>query len=199
MSTDPDLTDRVSRRQVLTTGTVAVGLLSVPAPAVAGNSDNTGTFEWLFGEDLDPLLDEVEGIGPFGDSVTLAKDGSRIEISGSGTFTIGEGSKSIDGGGTYTVFGPDDAVVASGDWAATHLRGYIDYGEVDELPEEWRGGKLTSSVELAGLGTGKLTVHCLIGNPPPSKEEGVQVDVGAMHFHDSVEPPEGGPTLFIHL
>lgn len=196
MPIEPELSNGVSRRQVLKTGTVAVGILGVTAPASAGESDNTGDFEWLFGEDLDPLI-EPFGVGPFGDCVTVAKDGSRIESSGSGTFSIGNGPKSVDGGGTYTVFDPDDTSVASGDWTATHLRGYVDYGGSEDLPEGWRGGKLTISVELDELGTGKVTIHCLIGDPPPTKEEGVQVDVGSMHFHDSVEPPGGGATLVI--
>lgn len=174
-----------------------LGLLAVVLPSAAmAQSDNTGTFQWLFGADLDPLLEDF-GEGPFGPAVAQDKDGAWIEISGSGTFSIGGGPKDVTGGGDFAIFDADGTEVASGAWTATSLRGYRDWGFTEGVPEALRGGKLTMTIELDGVGTGKLTVHCLLGNPPPSKVEGVEVDVGSMHFHDTVPPPTAGATVFI--
>ena len=146
-------------------------------------SENTGTFDWFFGQDFP--------FGAEGPSVSLAQDGSRIEISGTGSFSIGEGQKSISGGGTFQIFDGSNKLVASGNWTMQHLRGYVDYGGAGNF----RGGTLDAEIALDGLGKGSLWIFCLISTPPPpSKEEGVRVRVGPWHF-DDIAP--GGPTLFI--
>ncbi len=165
-------------------------------------SENTGTFEFLFGEDLDLLLAEMgPGPWPFGPAESFAADGSRILISGSGTFSIGNGPKAVTGGGTFQLLDASGEEIASGTWTITHLRGYVDYGGVEGFPQ-FRGGKLTLTIELDGLGKGRLVIYCLDGSPPPSKMEGVLVDVGSMHFA-AVEVPltadEFSPTIFIRV
>ena len=148
-------------------------------------SENTGTFNWFFGQDF-PLF----AAGP---SVSLAQDGSRIEISGTGSFSIGEGQKSISGGGTFQIFDGSNNLVASGNWTMEHLRGYVDYGGAGFNPD-FRGGTLEAEIALDGLGKGSLWIFCLISTPPPpSKDEGVHVRIGPWHFDDSAA---GGPTLF---
>src|SRR5712692_3248444 len=57
------------------------------------------------------------GLAPgieLGPNVSHAKDGTKIEIAGSGKFT--PGSHKIDGGGEYRILGPDGKVVKSGRW-----------------------------------------------------------------------------------
>lgn len=139
-------------------------------------SENTGTFDWFFGTEF-PFF----ATGP---SVSHAKDGSRIEISGTGSFSIGEGPKSVSGGGTFEIFDSSDNLVASGNWTMEHLRGFVDYGGFPPPNDDLRGGTLTAEIDLDGLGKGSLWIFCLVGDPPPSKEEGVHVKVGRWHFDD---------------
>lgn len=141
-------------------------------------SENTGTLDWFFGTDF-PL-------GVSGPMVSLARDGSRIEISGSGSFSIGEGPKSVSGGGTFQIFDSGNDLVASGSWTMTHLRGFVDYGGFPPPDDDLRGGTLEAEINLAGLGKGSLWIICLVGEPPPSKAEGVLVKVGPRHFDDIV-------------
>ena len=138
-------------------------------------SEQTGTFLWFFGEDI--------FLFTAGPAVSFAKDGSRIEISGIGPFSIGEGPKSVSGGGTFEIFDSSNTSVASGDWTMEHLRGWVDYGG---LPNNLRGGTLRAEIDLDGLGKGSLRITCLIGTPPPASLEledgGVQVKIGRRHF-----------------
>lgn len=151
-------------------------------------SENTGTFDWFFGSEF-PLF----AAGP---AVSRAKkDGSRIEISGTGSFSIGEGKKSVSGGGTFEIFDSSDNLVASGNWTMERLRGFVDYGGFPPPNDDLRGGTLEAEIQLDGLGKGSLWIVCLIGNPPPSKVEGEIVKVGPWHF-DGIDPA-GGPNLFI--
>lgn len=144
-------------------------------------SENTGTFDWFFGIDFP--------FGVFGPSVSLAQDGSRIEISGSGSFSIGEGPKGVSGGGTFQIFDGGNNLVASGNWTMTHLRGFVDYGGFSPPDDDLRGGTLEAEINLAGLGKGSLWIICLVGEPPPSKAEGVLVKVGGWHFDEIVPSP----------
>jgi hypothetical protein len=149
-------------------------------------SENTGTFDWFFGTAF-PFF----AAGP---SVSRARDGSRIEISGSGSFSIGEGPKSISGGGTFQIFDSENNLVASGSWTATHLRGFVDYGGFPPPNDDLRGGTLEVEINLAGPGQGSLWIICVVGEPPPSKSEGVLVKVGRWHF-DEIAP--GNVNIFI--
>ncbi len=154
-------------------------------------SEQTGTFLWVFGTNFIPA---------FGPAVSLAKDGSRIEISGIGTFSIGEGPPSVGTiSGTFAIFDSpiDGNLVASGNWTMERLRGYVDYGGIPGAPV-LRGGTLTAEIDLDGLGKGSLWIFCLNGTPPPSKEEGVHVKIGSWHFDDitgAVLPVS--PTIFV--
>lgn len=136
-------------------------------------SENTGTFDWFL----------------FGSSVSLARDGSRIEIGGSGSFSIGEGPKDISGGGAFQIFDGGNNLVASGNWTTTHLRGFVDYGGFPPPDDDLRGGTLEAEINLDGLGKGSLWIVCLVGEPPPSKSEGVLVKVGRWHFDEIVPSP----------
>ena len=169
-------------RVIMIAGLIIGGLLGTVHEAAAA-SDNTGTFTWIIGN-----------VGPVpveGPDISMAADGSTLTITGFGQFTIGRGRKSISGGGDYTLKDAGGQVVDSGQWRMTRLGGYVDYGG-DPAALELRGGTLTAQVRLNGLGAGRIWIYCLLGSPPPTKHEGIRVDIGSRHFM-----PHHGETLFI--
>jgi hypothetical protein len=178
------------RRLLLVVGLVLGGLLAATAGAGAA-SKNTGSFQWVAG------MEPVEG-----PNVSVAADGSTLTLEGEGEFTVGDGPPSISGGGEYTLTDPAGNVVASGAWAMTHFEGFVSYGTFPELepvdPGDPLGGTLRAQIELEGLGTGHIWLYCTIGTPPPpTKPEGVRVDIGRWHFEPAGE--EAGQTIFFPL
>jgi len=158
---------------------LALGLLGLsPSPLLAGNLD---TYQFLAGA--------APAEGP---DVATAHDGSTVTLSGSGTFKAGP-NKTASGGGTYTIKDPVGNVVAFGTWTVTGILGFVDYGPLPEDPT-LHGGQAQLAVNLVGFHDGVITITCLIGSPPPSKDEGIKLvlDEGG-NFNRSTS----GETLFI--
>lgn len=158
----------------------AFGLL--PSAAVADPNNGAGTWE---------LHLEVP-------NVSEAPNGDRIEVTGSGVFSIHP--KSVTASGAFTHTDSEGNVVASGTWTATELRSFEFYGcGVIEslgvtLPPNFCGGALRISVTLTPTGTtlalkGELTVFCIVGPQAPTShddpsEEGVRLVVpGFVNFN----------------
>ena len=169
-------------------------------PAFADDDDEdelVGTFDWLFGEDLDLLF--FGGI-VFGPVAAVDEDGNRIEMSGSGTFTLG--SESVTGGGTYKIFDAIGNVIAEGEWEMTEFEDYEDFGGFPDPLGILRGGVLEAEIELDGLSEGEIVINCNILAPPDHPLiEGVTVETEDMDFDEAL-PPDfaplgGGITLFI--
>jgi len=157
---------------------LALGLLGLsPSPLLAGNHD---TYQFF------------AGVNVPGPDVATAQDGSTVTLSGSGTFKAGP-NKTASGGGTYTIKDPVGNVVAFGTWTVTGILGFVDYGP---LPTDTtlHGGQAKLAVNLVGFDDGVITITCLIGSPPPSKDEGIKLvlDEGG-NFNRSTS----GETLFI--
>jgi hypothetical protein len=101
-------------------------------------------------------------------------------------------------------------VVASGTWTASRLLRFQFYGcgHIDGivLPPNFCGGLAALDVQLVGrrpagqssvtiAADGLLRIDCLIGDPPPSGEQGVRLNVkDVINFNKTV--PESGTTLF---
>ena len=118
----------------------------------------------------DPLVWSVDGdvgnaglpagVGPgvpLGPNVSSARDGSRIEIAGSGEFSPED--RWIDGGGEYRILAPDGRTVASGRWKPTALTSYRDLGFEHGIPV-LIAGVIRAPISLQGLGSGTLTFYC---------------------------------------
>ncbi len=168
----------------------SVGMIFIGSSAVAqSQSENTGTFVWLIG--MAPL--------PGGPAVSFAADGSSIEMSGLGLFSIGENGPPF----ITTIFGSYQTFDAANNpgplktWRMTRMEGYVDYGGITGPGgEDLRGGTLHAEVVLDGLGMGHITVDCQISVPPPENlVDGVQVRIGSLHFDDSTGAP--ATTVFV--
>ncbi len=124
-----------------------------------------------------------------GPQVTQAANGDTVTVTGSGMFSVNP--KMVTATGTYTSTGS-----GSGTWVATQLLDFQPYGcgviFGHPIPPNLCGGKLMVRVVLTDAASGLqldglLWVFCLIGNPPPSADEGARLDiVGVNNFNKIV-------------
>jgi hypothetical protein len=118
--------------------------------------------------------------------------GDSLGVTGHGTWSVHP--KSTDISGAYTFTGADGTSF-SGTWTADALIDFQPYGcgQVfgNPLPSNFCGGRLVLAVTATtpfGLSSGQLTIFCVIGNPPPSVEEGIAAvipSVGDFNRHIS--------------
>ena len=143
------------------------------APALAGPDTITRTY--LLGTGF--LCGLGAGACP---DVALAKNGDKIELTGAGTFR--PHPKLVTGGGTFVHKNAAGAVIGSGTWTATELMGFHTFGTAAAGAATIEGGVLRIHVHITPASGGPgfdgiLTVICLVGSPPPSAEEGIQLKI----------------------
>jgi hypothetical protein len=108
--------------------------------------------------------------------------GDTIAVTGRGTF--GVHPKSASGTGHYTFTGADGTTF-SGTWTVNGLIDFQPYGcgvvFGTPLPPDFCGGRVdldvTATTPSGLLQPAQLTIYCVIGDPPPSVEEGVRIVV----------------------
>jgi hypothetical protein len=142
-------------------------------------------------------------------TAAMADNGDVVLMSGAGLMDAS--AKTASGGGTFTHMS-GSTVLASGTWTATRLLSFQFYGcghlGAIVLPPNFCGGRASLDIQLAGHPAGRpdvtitaaglLQIDCLIGDPTPSAEEGVRLNVqDVINFNKTV--PESGTTLFIAL
>jgi hypothetical protein len=179
------------KRTFFSLGLTLVLLALVPWPALATDANgNHDTYQVLMGTGGTTSH-------PMGPDVATAPNGDRISIVGSGTFKAGP-DKTASGGGTFTIKTAAGKTIASGAFTINSVLEFVDYGNgtPQGLPASTHGGQGKFGVTLAGVGDGVLTVFCILGNPPPSKDEGITVILGnGMNF----TRPTSGETVYILL
>jgi hypothetical protein len=179
------------RRQSAILVVLTTMLLLVPSSALADSGAQT--------------YDLVATAPNFG----VAANGDRVEVTGSGTFSIHP--KSVSASGSFTHRDSGGAVVGGGTWTATELLAFHSYGcgvltfpDPDiTIPANLCGGILKLRVELVtpvGTFDGILTVFCIIGEHAPASHtfpspgEGVTLSVpGVINFNHT----DGGMNVFI--
>jgi hypothetical protein len=178
-------------RFFLSFGFVIVLLALMPWPALATDANgNHNTYQVLVGTGGTTTH-------PMGPDVATAPNGSTLSLVGSGTFNAGP-NKTASGGGTFTIKDAAGHTVASGTFTITGVLEFVDYGNgtPEGFPASTHGGQGKFQVTLAGVGSGVLTVFCLLGSPPPSKEEGINLILGnGMNFTE----PTSGETVYVRL
>ena len=153
---------------------LALGQTSAMASDANGNHD---TYIWVVGATTPS-------------DTAIAPDGSTITMKGQGTLTAGP-DNAASGGGTYSL-----STGGSGTWTATGVLGFVSYGPAaPPLPSILFGGETKLNIRLSNGATGVLTIFCVLGSPPPSKEEGITVVLGAA---GQFTKQDGGNTIFIH-
>src|SRR5205814_1384747 len=121
--------------------------------------------------------------GFFMEVSNVAQDsaGDTLAVTGEGTF--GVHPKSASGGGAFT-FTRADGTTFSGSWTVSGLVDFQPYGcgmvFGTPLPPNFCGGRLVLDITAMtpfGLRPALLTIFCVIGNPPPSVEEGIHATI----------------------
>jgi hypothetical protein len=116
--------------------------------------------------------------------MSQAANGDMVSITGDGLFSIHP--KTVSANGAFTRSDSQGNVLASGTWVATQLLSFQPYGcgviFGTPIPPNLCGGKLMLQIVLTDSNSGEqfagvLWVLCLIGNPPPSAEEGARLDI----------------------
>jgi len=177
------------KRTLFSLGLV-LGLLALaPWPALATDANgNHDTYQVLIGTGGTTTH-------PLGPDVATAPNGSTVTMTGSGTFKAGP-DKTASGSGTYTIKDAAGNTVASGNFTVNSVLEFVDYGNgtPEGFPSSTHGGLGKFQVTLAGVGDGVLTVFCLLGSPPPSKDEGINLILGSgMNFTEQTS----GETVYI--
>lgn len=157
---------------------LAAGVATVPAVAT-GASENHATYVWVVGATT-------------ATDTAMAPDGSTITMNGDGMLMAGPNSMAT-GGGTFTKSNGD-----SGTWTANAIDSFVSYGSgaAQGLPASFTGGEAKLRVTLSNGQKGTLTIVCVLGSPPPSKMEGIQLILGA-GVSDEYTDQDGGNTIFI--
>jgi len=159
-------------------GAAIIGLVLGQTSALASDANgNHDTYIWVVGATTPS-------------DTAIAPDGSTITMKGQGTLTAGP-DNAASGGGTYSL-----STGGSGTWTATGVLGFVSYGPAaPPLPSILFGGETKLNIRLSNGATGVLTIFCVLGSPPPSKEEGITVILGAA---GQFTKQDGGNTIFIH-
>jgi len=163
-------------RRWLVSALLAFGLL-LAASGLATASDANGnhdTYTWVVGETTPS-------------DTAIAPDGSTITMSGTGTLTAGP-NNTASGGGHYSLSSD-----GSGSWTVTGIQGFVSYGPGTAFPGVF-GGEAKLDISLDNGDSGVLTIYCLQGSPPASKEEGITVVLGN---GGQFTKQDGGNTAFI--
>jgi hypothetical protein len=148
-------------------------------------------------------IDFAKGtIGPGGIASATAIDGSKITLTGEGTFNSASNfsNRDVTGGGTWKTFDPSGTPTGSGTYQVT---GFVSFtvapGVFPPLkdligdPAKARSGLVFLAIQYSNGKTGVLTVSCHLPGPPAiapaSIFEGIRVSMGYTDYWNGVPPP----------
>ena len=179
---------RISRREVLK-GAGAASVLGALGAPVAVFADGT-TVRW----DIISVDFTTGTLSAGGVASADANDGSRITLTGSGTFAPGE-DDSVTGGGNWQTLASDGSQTG-GTYRVTGLVSWIQAPGTPPLPNDNIGNLADSHAGLAVLkiaysdgSTGVLTVSCRINETPAPVFEGVTTTKGFVDYWKREAPP----------
>ncbi len=135
---------------------------------------------------------------PGGIASARANDGSKITLTGSGTFRDKPGNPHADGGGTWTTFAPDGSVTGSGTYEVSDVVRFqaapgFPPPQIDGIgnPAERSPGFLILTVEYSDGEEGILVVSCHLVDTPDSVFEGVTASKGFADYWNREAPAPG--------
>lgn len=180
---------RISRRQALK-GAGAVGLLGALGIPMEVFADDTKV-RW----DIISVDFSTGTLSAGGSASAKAAGGSKITITGSGTFGSGE-DDGVTGGGTWWTFNASGAQTGTGTYAVTRLVSWERAPGTPPLPHDNIGNLADSSAGLAVLrirysdsSRGVLTVSCDLVGTPDGVFEGITVTKGFVDYWNREAPP----------
>lgn len=168
-------------------------LLGVFALLLPAGSRAASEFRW----DI-VSIDFVAGtVSPGGVASALANDGSKIALTGSGTFEPGDFGN-VDGGGTWTTFNSAGAVTGSGTYKVT---GFVSFTVAPGTPPplvdligdstDARAGLAFLRIDYSDGRNGVLVVSCHLVGTPDSVFEGITASKGFTDYWNRVAPVGG--------
>lgn len=179
----------LSRRDVLK-GAGAVGILGALGTPTAVFADET-TVRW----DIISVDFAAGTVSAGGVASALANDGSKITLTGSGTFQPDE-EGDVTGGGAWKTFSRTGAQTATGTYRVTGFVSWERAPGTPPLPIDKIGNLADNSAGLAVLrvrysdGTrGVLTVSCHLVGTPDSVFEGITTTKEFVDYWNRVAPP----------
>ena len=179
--------------------TACVMTLAFFASLASGNADD-GRLRW----DLITLtIGSTITVDAGGQASARANDGSKITLTGSGTFRVSGRSQNVTGGGTWETRDSSGNVTGGGTYEVKKLvRFDVGPGTLPGPPlvtdnigntADARSGLLILSISYSDGSEGVLTVVCeLPVGTPPSLFEGITASKGFVYFKE----PMGGDTVF---
>lgn len=130
-----------------------------------------------------------------------AEDGSRITLTGSGTFNPNAGKlQNVTGGGTWKTFAPDASVTGSGPYQVTGFVSFTQTPGTFPLPNDnignpanARAGFLIANISYSDGSEGVLVVSCHFTGTPDAVFEGVTATKGFVDYwrHAAAPAPPG--------
>lgn len=162
----------------------------VGANALAGGGGGTRV-RW----DIVSINFEEGTINEGGIASARAVDGSKITMTGKGTFRPGEPTR-VTGGGTYELFDKDGNAAGSGTYVVTRLVHWkLAPGEPPDLednignPENRAAGLAVLKVRYSDGERGTLVVNCHLNGTPDSVPEGISAAKGFVDYYNVELPP----------
>ena len=126
-------------------------------------------------------------LGSGGDT-PLATNNSKITLTGSGTFQLGDEGGDVTGGGTWTTFDPAGNQTASGSYTVTRVISFdAAPGGLPNLPAA-RAGVTYLRIAYSDGEKGTLVVSCRLPGSPPAVAEGVSASKGFLYFWNIGDP-----------
>jgi hypothetical protein len=192
-------------------GFQAVGALLASGTAVfalAGGAAG-GTDNHLMRWDIVSINFAAGTAGPGGIASARAADGSKITLTGTGTFRSNPGNpQAVTGGGTWRTFTAGGAPSGSGTFEVTGLV-LFEFAPgtppplrdlIDGVTENNRAGLVVVDVAYSDGSEGTLTVSCHLVGTPDSVFEGVTATKGFVDYTFAEVPPappgDANRTLF---
>jgi hypothetical protein len=197
---------KITRRQVIKGAAAvgALGALGVPSVAFADDGGEGVRVRW----DIISVDFGTGTLSAGGIASADANDGSKITLTGSGTFSPGE-DHHVTGGGTWKTFASDSSATGSGTYVVTGLVSWIQAPGTPPLPHDNIGNLADSHGGLAVLrirysdeSRGILTVSCHIVGTPNSVFEGITATKGHVDYFNREAPPappENGNRTNFHV
>jgi hypothetical protein len=168
---------KIGRRHFVATSLLLFPLLFIST--ANGNEENA--FQWFVFAVTPPQL-------------ALANDGSKILVTGSGTFVVGEAER-VSGGGTWATFDASGAPAGSGKFQVTSFVKFdLAPGSIPGQPT-FHAGLAFLRVTFDDGSRGVLVVGCRLPDSPPQLAEGFSASKGFVNYWNGFN----GPTLFVAL
>lgn len=187
---------KIEKRQVLTAAVaiLCLSIISLIAPTV-GTAEAGDTMRW------DIVTVVGTDVNPGGQATASAQDGSKITMTGSGTFRVDDLSNNVTGGGTWETRNPADVVTGSGTYTVLRtLRFELAPGAFFPPPfvdnvgnsNDARAGLAFLRIIYSDGSAGVLVVSCHLVGTPDSVFEGITASKGFVDFWRH----ETGTTLY---